>query len=347
MDPKIPLRKCLKNRLTKVLNDSANLIFIFFIFHKVIKPIFLFLSMGIKSVVAFAFVVVFVLLFFSYWFIPSGYSEFQFYGERNSNFTLSSLDSLAQFYPNMRFPDKNISYRIDSCNLKRTNDAQDAFEILKEKTILDFYPVQSNEEITITCDDAQKVEGRLVIAGEGGPTRVIETSNYNVIQKGSVLILKDSDCPNPNVVIHEVLHVLGFNHSENSNNIMYPVSKCSQEIGDDTLNLINELYSVDSLPDLLVDNSSASMKGRFLNMEISVRNDGLVESQKSKLIVYVDGTSVKDFELDSIDIGYGRIVTFENIFVSKFSVEEIEIEIVYDFEELNKNNNKIKLNVKD
>ena len=73
----------------------------------------------------------------------------------------------------------------------------------------------------------------LFIAGEGGPTSITNTSLYNVILKGKILLYKKSECEEPIVELHELLHVFGFDHSQDPNNIMFNLSSCNQEISQD------------------------------------------------------------------------------------------------------------------
>ena len=72
------------------------------------------------------------------------------------------------------------------------------------------------------CDHSKKVvvnnwdirEGKF-IAGEGGPTNITVSGKYNVITHGSILLIRESRCSIPTIAIHELLHVLGFKHSNN------------------------------------------------------------------------------------------------------------------------------------
>ncbi len=296
------------------------------------------------------FIIFSVSLLFVYWFVP--FEDVEFVSnpefkkfENNYNFTASG--EKMQFYENMRYQNPRISYKIsDICTLQKKAEAETAFEILEEDTMLDFYPVIVNEEISVTCDDRIRIEKDFFVAGEGGPMNITKTENFNVILKGGILLLRESKCQNPNVALHEILHALGFDHSSNPNNIMYNISKCSQVLGEDIPNKINEIYSVPSYADLSFEDASAIMKGRYLDLNASIRNNGLKKSEKTKLIVYADDKAIKEIDIDSMDIGYGISLYFSNILVPKFSVNEIKIVISSNFEELNKNNNEVILEIK-
>jgi len=279
-----------------------------------------------------------------YWFIPFG--NFEFISEfQTSNFSLGNYSENMQFYPNMRFPFKDISYTIKNCPLQKKNDMERAFEILSEETILDFYESEFGE-ISVTCDSKNRLEGSLFIAGEGGPTNVTQAGNFYVIFQGRILLIRESNCERPNVAIHELLHVLGFDHSSNPNNIMYPVSNCKQIIGEDIPQFINEIYLIESLPDLALENAHASLQGKYLDLNFSVRNNGLVKSKPAKIILYADGENFKEISLEELEIGSGKVIILRNIWIPKIIFEELEIFIDYNFVELEKNNNRIKLKIK-
>ncbi len=191
----------------------------------------------------FLFLLIFLLLSSAWMFFPYQNGIFEITSGGNSNFSLYDYgNDNMQFYKNMRFPDSTISYKIENCPLQKTNDMENSFKIISNLTSLRFYPADQNQEILITCKERTVIEDGLFIAGEGGPTKIVSEKNFNVILNGEILLLRESDCPTPNVEIHELLHVLGFNHSANSKNIMYPISRCGQTIGEDTIELLNNLY---------------------------------------------------------------------------------------------------------
>lgn len=299
--------------------------------------------MGWKAILSFVFIVVVIVLLVVYWFVPIGEIRFNS-GVSHSNFSLGNSTSM-QFYNNIRFPSSEISYKIYECGLQKQNNMKGAFEIISNRTSLVFTEVENEEEISVTCSEKVKMEEGLFIAGEGGPTKIIRTDLFNVVLKGKILLLKDSECSTPNVATHELLHVLGFNHSENNKNIMYYMSKCGQTIGEDMVGLINYLYSTKTYPDLSFGNVSAKVSGTYLDFEANVKNNGLIISENAKMNVYADGKLVKEINLDPLEIGRGLKITLENLWMPKRNPKELRFFLEYDFKELDKVNNELVLNV--
>ncbi len=299
--------------------------------------------MGFKFILTFIFVLFAIFLIFFY-FIPFNTVNFVT-KSGNSNFS-AVQGSEMQFYSNMRFPDSEISYRISGCPLQKEDDMESAFDIMENLTILEFYPVNNNEEISVVCDEKNKISNGLFIAGEGGPVNITVAGNFNVIKKGEILLIKESECPKPNIALHELFHVLGFEHSANPENIMYNISKCNQVTGTDMTELINKLYSAPNYPDMAVNNVSAVMKGKFLDVNLTVINMGLHVSEKSIITIYADGKTIKELNLEPLGIGQGVIISLANIWVPQISIKELDVIVNYDFNEINKDNNKIKLEIK-
>jgi hypothetical protein len=81
-------------------------------------------------------------------------------------------------------------------------------------------------------------------------------------------------------------------------------------------------------------------------MNISIRNNGFKDSGEAKLIISVGEKSVKEMNLDSLKIGHGRKIILNNVWSPEISVEELEFFIDSNFKELEKNNNRISLEMK-
>lgn len=281
-----------------------------------------------------------------YYFVPSGSTQFT-PEYSSSNFSVDLANSKVQFYDNMRYPTNEISYRIsEDCPLQKKANMEQAFQILEDKTILQFFPVNFGEEILVECEETVHVDNGLFIAGEGGPVNITISGNFNVIYNGRILLIRESKCKTPNVGLHELLHALGFDHSKNPSNIMYEVSNCDQTLGEDIPELINNLYSFKTLPDLTFENVSAFTEGRYLNANLSVRNIGLLYSEKTNIAIYADEKKIKEVEVDPLDIGYGTKLSLYNIWIGQANVNEIKFVIETSFKELDKTNNEVILEVK-
>lgn len=300
--------------------------------------------MGQKTMLSGLLVFIIIINLFLYWFIP--FQQFEFTSNNgNSNFSLYNFGEEVQFYENMRFPDKKISYKISDCTMQKRNEMLNAFDIISNETVLEFFFLEENEEITISCDSNNRLERGLFIAGEGGPTNITVTNNFNVISKGNIILIKPSDCPRPNIALHELLHVLGFNHSENKNNVLYPISDCGQTLGD-IPNLINEIYAVPNYSDLIIEKASVLMKGKYLDINMTIRNHGLVASENAEVIISTGDTIIKKIDLGPLKVGYGIGSTLTNIWVPKLNIKEVDFFINSNFNELDKENNKRVLKIK-
>ncbi len=265
---------------------------------------------------------------------------------KSANFTSETPTNVVyskseQFYPNMRFPDKIITYSIsDSCGIKRTSDALSAIDILEEKTILSFEP-SSEGEITISCSNIapQSDDESKVIAGEGGPDKILNLSSFYLIESGKVALYKKEDCNTPNVATHEILHALGFDHNDNPKSIMYPVSDCSQTIDESIIDDIASLYSIPSRADLLIESATLTKDSIYLNLNITISNLGFKDTTNSKLIISSNGEEIKRFDLNNIDVGIKKKLTIENLKTPR-NTKTIDLLVEYLEEELSKENNK-------
>jgi hypothetical protein len=305
---------------------------------KIILRALLFLFLGI------AFYVIYNNIY-----LPNDPSTYK-YAEIISNTGEIISDTGQQFYPDMRFNHLPITYSIDStsCSTKRQEDARAALEILSEKTVLTFSERALDGDVNVKCsDENNETAAGLFVAGEGGPTLVRPTGMFNVIEKGSVLLIRDSDCDTPNVAIHELLHVFGFDHSNNQSSIMYNITDCNQEIPESIIDKINSLYSLNPLPDLYIFSVNATKKTIYLDFEVEVRNKGLVESESSNLTVESEGEVLQKFELGNIDFGAGKILQVKNVRIPRdVGSFEFIVDIENKITELNEDNNNLVVEIK-
>jgi hypothetical protein len=256
--------------------------------------------------------------------------------------------SSKQFYDSMRYKDKAITYYISSsCDDDKRNSMVDAFSILQEKTILSFIPVQENQDIHILCSDVGPEAGQedYFVAGEGGPSRIINSTLYSVILSGKIALFREDSCPETKIAVHELLHALGFDHNDNPRSILYPTLECDQEIDNEIIDDINRLYSVNPKADFKFFKVDASKGGRYLNFEVEVLNQGIIDGENVMMTIYQGEKKVDDFVLGSIEVGARKILTVENLKLPNLSGNEISflVDDGNDIEELFENNNRVDL----
>ncbi|MFW6283429.1 MAG: matrixin family metalloprotease [Minisyncoccales bacterium] len=297
----------------------------------------------IKKFLVFLFFIFILVILSTYLFLPYRNIDFSA-SEEESNFTLDGNTSKMQFYQNMRYATKNISYNIGNCMSEKERDARGALEILENRTILSFYEDETNPEIKMRCNSSDLMKGDLFVAGEGGPSKIIKSGKFHIIEEGEIVLRRDSSCSEPKVALHEILHALGFDHSENPNNIMYSVSACGLSLGKEIPKYINSLYEISPHPDLVLDSADGNVKGSRMSLNISVKNEGLSSSKKnSTLKVVAGGDTIKEMSVQKISPGEGIKTQLRNIFIGNADVDSIKIIVDYDLEEMNKNNNNITL----
>jgi len=270
------------------------------------------------------------------------------YKEYKSNESLyyGHLDNTShQFYPNMRYKSNRISYNIEAlCSEKKKEEIKKAFDILSEKTILEFYPVSGKSDIIVLCSELPKEkeaeEKEHFIAGEGGVSEVINATVFAIILEGKISLYRDEKCEKPNVAIHEIFHALGFNHNNNTKSILYPVSNCEQEIDSYLIDDINGLYSIKSEPDLAIESINANRSGRYLNYVIKIANYGLKESKNATLKTYSGDKEIITYDLGEIELGMKKILTAQNIRLKgDYNDIKFVVELKKDENDLNPMNN--------
>lgn len=253
------------------------------------------------------------------------------------------------FADNLRFSHNLISYNIDEgCNSYRKDMMTRAFHIFTSETgVVSFYESKENPDIEVSCsNEFVDLGDELFAAGEGGPSRIINTSWFKVIEKGNILLYDDGDCDYPVVALHELGHVFGFAHSNDTKNIMYNTSDCDQRISENMIKTMKTLYSLEALPDARIDSVEGNIRGRFLSFNISVLNEGLVGIDDINLTIFADGEEVDSVNLGDIDVGYGRSLDIQNMMLNGPAEE---IKFVLDNEgvvsEMDEDNNVIFMSV--
>ena len=249
----------------------------------------------------------------------------------------------------MKFNHNSISYNIDpACNNEKRQRMISAFNDLALKmNLINFQEIASNPDIEVSCskDEKEAVNKDYFIAGEGGAKEIIQTGRYNVITNGVILLYREKnteECNWANIELHELIHVFGFGHSNNSNSLMYPyLESCDQKLDDSIIKELRRLYSEENLADLYFENMSAVKKGRYLDFNLTIKNSGDINSEKTIFSVLEDGEVVKDFDLEEITYGAGIVIEIKNLRLISRSPDEIRFIIDRNnlIEEIDKKNN--------
>lgn len=259
-----------------------------------------------------------------------------------------SYEGRLQFYPKMRFNHLPITYYIElSCDEEREDNMLAALSVLTEKAGISFKESGPKADIFVACSEKSKEEG-MFIAGEGGPTKIINTSLYNIIEKGNVIFFHSLDCKkgNYNVELHELLHVFGFEHSTNQYSVMYNTTHCNQKITQDIIDELINLYKVEPLPDLYFEEVKAKKQGFYLDIDFQVKNQGLILAKNVSVSIFDNekNEKIKDFNIGDLDYGASKILSAQNI-KATLSVDELRIVIdsSNQIRELEKRNNVVRM----
>ena len=234
-----------------------------------------------------------------------------------------------QFYGRMRYRSNVIPYWIeDSCSLDKQRDILDAFKAVESETVLEFVADREMAEIRVLCAELEEEKGKQkhILAGEGGPSEIINTSRYGVIFAGEIALYRDEKGDTPQVAIHELLHALGFDHNDDKDSIMYPITSCGQTIDATILSEMSRLYAEETLPDLVMDEVEVVKQGGYLHFNVTVSNQGLADVGEAKLVVEADGNFVQEFLLGEVEIGASRILSAQFIKVKR-DVEELRFSV--------------------
>lgn len=261
-----------------------------------------------------------------------------------SNQSFEEILVTPQFYENMRFNHNNLSYYIDlECSDEKNKRMKKGFNEISSRTkIISFYEIknETQADISVFCSD-EKIEKQenIFVLGEGGPSSVINSSLYPVIEKGNILLYKSSKCEEPLIEIHELLHVFGFDHVNDSKNILNPYLECDQELKKEHINKLIELYSIEPLSDIYIELVTASISGRYLDFEVLIKNQGLIDSENPILKIYNGEKLIKEFEIEEIKYGAGKRFYVKNLKLPALSINKIKLKIISESKDLNEANN--------
>jgi len=259
------------------------------------------------------------------------------------NIEVNASARVAQFYDGMRFNHNNISYYINEyCSQEKIDGLRKAMNIVEEETAIIKFSETSEEEadILVGCyKEAYEKEESIFVAGEGGPTRIINSTLYPVITRGKILLYNQTSCEYPVTELHEILHVFGFEHINDSSKIMFPYVDCNQKLNENMIKILIKLYSMPVLAEIYFINASALASDKYLNLSVEMTNVGMKDANNVSLAVYADNSFINDFEIGTIEYGEGRVMHANNLDLPSKNVKIITIELETPDKEIDKNNN--------
>jgi len=288
--------------------------------------------------------------------------------ENNLRFTSGGKDIVyPTLFPNPRWNHMPLTYYMDSSSgagLDGFGDddlgyVRQAMAVWEEKTggMVSFKEAASKEgaDIVISWFPSLADTPTSRVVGEGGPTRAVETGGkYTFISGGEIFLLPtDNKCVGVNRPVHETGHVLGLGHAPPGyGDIMYPNEiDCRQNITQITVDAIKSIYVGEPLADLTISNVSVVKKGGFMDVSMTIRNNGIKDSTQSSMGFFADGeiieslTTPKFSVIPSISPGSGISSKVTNAKIPS-NVKEVKIQADWknEVKEMREDNNEATVN---
>ncbi len=256
---------------------------------------------------------------------------------------ISAPNELTQFVPDMRFESGRISYYINTdCSLKQKINMIYAMDLLTNATdIISFYTKDKDKaEIFISCSEvAYSGEKDVFAAGEAKPTEYLNLTYYPLIKKGKITISKQFNCDYPVLEMHELMHVFGFDHLNDSTSLMYPYADCNRTLDKPLIKMLKTLYADKPVAELLLENIKVSKSQKYLNFTLDITNQGLKVAEGVVLEVYVGKTLIDSGAVGTVEIGQPQLIGVNNIPLPSGNFSTTDFRIVYSGEEFDKTNN--------
>jgi len=237
-----------------------------------------------------------------------------------------------------------------TCPINRIKDINYATRIwsLETSNLVVFNEMKNKDEasLVINCISGyiNQTEENVYIIGLAGIKSFYEVNNFSIITEAEILLSSTlADCVKPVRILHEIGHILGFNHTDDTSSIMYPEESCTQKFTPEIVDTIRELYKC-SLPDLYFSEAKATWSKEKLNLEIYISNRGTKISEPVDLSIETNNTLIYKGKLDPIPPGKILTIKVEDIKVrNKPENISIIIDPYLNLQEIDKNNNIVSL----
>jgi hypothetical protein len=117
----------------------------------------------------------------------------------------------------------------------------------------------------------------------------------------------------------------------------------------DIINEMSRLYSYEPLAELYFSEVEVVKHGSYIDFNLTVKNQGIVNTPNVTLVLYSDGEEVKTFDVGDTEYGGGRVLRTKNVKLPDNDATEITfvIDPQNNIEEYDKENNKITLQVRE
>jgi len=255
-----------------------------------------------------------------------------------------------QFFPNTRFESNRIEYHIsEDCDQLKRVSLLTAFRIIENNTLIKFKEGVSKNGIFVSCSGnsselTYEENSNRETAGFTKPKDIINATNFYILNTVNVDLIKPERCEIPQIALHEIFHALGFDHSSNEKDVMFPVVICGQKINPEIFDEINRIYSIPSGPDIAIDKIEINKTGRYINILIEASNYGISDAETANLVISSDKKVLKEYAFSSISVGRTSELTIKNLPYTGNGSLSIEIKNLVN-EDLNPENNKVVVNL--
>ncbi len=194
--------------------------------------------------------------------------------------------------------------------------------------------------------------------------KFLDTERFKVIQSAEIQLLTKedgkvfTDLDMVNLAMHEIGHAIGLDHVDSKDSIMYPKLNLPsvevKQISILDLDALKQIYKLPAKPDMILIEANATkstisslIRTRyFVNISVTVQNEGLSDAQESILKILTDGETAKTSVVPKLEVGNKYLLFFGNLEVSSdFSSVELITDPENSIDELDEGNNKIILKI--